>query len=359
MSALHKSIEERVEGFRSFYRFENSRPLLGFFWGSEYPLFRYAASETLPTNRALVPEDFPVEPYVDDAKRLFEEHEKCGGDFIYAASAFWGIPWLEAIIGCPIVADRRTGSISSRPPETSITPERIADLTPENPWIIKMGEFLEALSEAGRGSFPLGTTRLRGISDLLSALFGPEKMIFQMMENRDLVSGISEKLADGIIELGRFQVERIPEFHGGIGSFYYHVWAPAKSVWLQEDAAAFLSPALCRIFINDHFQRICDSLDGAIVHIHPTGYVPWDALLAAPISLYEMHLDEGGMRARQLLERYDAVRKKAPLLVWGRPSDDDFQVLFRELPPQGLAVMAKVSSFGEAETLWKKWIEGA
>ena len=32
-------MDRRVEQFRSFYQRENERPLLGFFLGSEYPLF--------------------------------------------------------------------------------------------------------------------------------------------------------------------------------------------------------------------------------------------------------------------------------------------------------------------------------
>jgi hypothetical protein len=56
----NKTIEERVELFKSFHRRENIRPLLGFFRGSEYPLFRYPFSKSLPEGRPLRPEDFNV-----------------------------------------------------------------------------------------------------------------------------------------------------------------------------------------------------------------------------------------------------------------------------------------------------------
>ena len=48
---------------------------------------RYEAASNLPTNRPLQPEDFPVEPYVEDSHRLFAQHEECGGDFIWSTSA--------------------------------------------------------------------------------------------------------------------------------------------------------------------------------------------------------------------------------------------------------------------------------
>ena len=76
----HLTIDQRVRQFRRFYRRENRRPLFGFFEGSEDPLFRYPHAATLPTERALVPEDFDVEDYADDSVALFGGHEACGGD---------------------------------------------------------------------------------------------------------------------------------------------------------------------------------------------------------------------------------------------------------------------------------------
>ena len=355
MPPYKKSIEERVDQFKRLYTMANPRPLLGFFCESEYPLHRYPASKSLPEGRSLTPEDFPVAPYVEDSCRLFEQHEQCGGDFIYAASAFWGIPWIEAAIGCPIVADHTTGSISSRHPDVSSESIKIPEYSDDNPWVRKMGEFLEDLSSNSRGRFPLGTTRLRGVSDLLTALFGTESLVFQMMENPRSIAETAEKLADWIIRIAQYQIERIPEYHGGIGSFYYHLWAPRGTVWLQEDATALLSPKLCSTFIAPHFGNICDSLENVILHVHPSGFVPWDMFLSAPLRLCEMHIDEGGANAKNLLEQYKEVLKKMPLLIWGRLSDEDFETIFCRLPPQGVAVMAVVSSPEEAEQIGKKW----
>ena len=42
--------------------------------------------------------------------------EEAGGDFIWAASSFWGIPWIEAALGCDIFASHETGSIHAETP---------------------------------------------------------------------------------------------------------------------------------------------------------------------------------------------------------------------------------------------------
>ena len=66
-----KSIEERVEMFTRFYKYENERILLGFFYGSEYPVHRYRTGQSIPERIPLDPAHFPVDPYLDDFDDLF------------------------------------------------------------------------------------------------------------------------------------------------------------------------------------------------------------------------------------------------------------------------------------------------
>src|SRR5512144_771854 len=155
--APHFPIEQRVTRFRRFYQRTNQRPLLGFFVGSDYPLRRYHASDALPSDRPLALEDFAVGPYLDDCDRLFELHEACGGDFIWSASAFWGIPWLEAALGCPIHADHATGSITSRPPPAFDGPDTLPAFDPQSPWMRLAVEFLERMAQRSGGRWPIGT----------------------------------------------------------------------------------------------------------------------------------------------------------------------------------------------------------
>ena len=79
MNTWQNNIAERTERFKAFHRRENERPLFGFFKGSEYPLFRYPFSRSVPEDRPLLPADFNVAAFVADTERLFLEHEACGG----------------------------------------------------------------------------------------------------------------------------------------------------------------------------------------------------------------------------------------------------------------------------------------
>jgi len=352
-----KSIEDRVALFKQFHARKNERPLLGFFHGSEYPIHRYSAAKAIPVGRELVPEDFPVKPYLDDCDRLFEVHEQCGGDFIWSASAFWGIPWVEAALGCPIVlSSYESGSIHAERPAEYEGPESLPAFSLDIPWVRKAIEFLEAMGSRSSGRYPLATTRMRGISDLLAVLYGGEQFIFEMMTNPDEILRTGEKLRDFWIEFGRMQIERIPEFHGGIGSFYYNAWAPKGTIWHQEDATALLSPDLFEQFIKPFDEEIVAAFDGCIMHQHSNGYVPVEHYLEMDFTALELHIDEGGPSAEQLFDVHQSILKTKPLIIWGDIPDRDMDWIFSKLPTEGLAVMTVVQSPEEAETLWGKYM---
>jgi hypothetical protein len=346
-----KPVPQRVEAFQNFYDRRNTRPLFGFFIGSEYPLPRYPASRMLPDNKPLVPDDFVVEQYLADSERLYEIHESAGGDFLWSASPFWGIPWCEVLLGCPIFSSHKTGSISARAPEAFRGPDDIPQFDPDSPWAIKMEEFFRKLSEASEGRWPLGTTRMRGISDLLNILYGTDHLIIKMLEDPDEVEAAAIKLSHFITELSTFQIERIPEFHGGIGSFYYYMWAPPKTTWLQEDAATLLSPDWYSRFIQPNTQKIVEGLDHAIMHMHPSGYLPLEYHLQLKCTAYELHIDEGGPSPWEMEDRYHKIMSQSPLLIWGQLGTKELDWIFNHLPAQGLAVQAAVPSIKDAVNL--------
>lgn len=356
-SAPHFAIEERVGRFRRFYQRANDRPLLGFFVGSDYPLRRYRASDDLSTSRPLTPEDFEVAPYLDDCDRLFNLHEACGGDFIWSASAFWGIPWLEVVLGCPIFADHSTGSIHTRPPPNFAGPDSIPRFDPENPWMRKTVEFLHHMAERSGGRWPIGTTRMRGIADLLSALYGGSDFILALTDRPDEVKQVCDKLADFWIEFGRLQLAHIPPYHGGIGSFYYNLWAPPGTIWHQEDAAALLSPKLYDDFIREHDDRIARAFAGCIMHQHPTKFVPTDFYLKMPFLALELHIDEGGPNAETLYSTHLKILAQKPLVIWGNIPERDLDWIFTKLPAAGLALITVVGSPQQAGAIWRRYLD--
>jgi hypothetical protein len=318
-------------------------------------LKRYCAASNLPQDRPLRPDDFKVEAYLADHDYLFEQHESCGGDFIYAADAFWGIPWLEAVLGCELWANHQSGSIHAERLQ-KFNPEYFGKFQLNEPWSIKAVEFLKKISEHSKGRYPLATTRMRGIVDLLAVIYGNENLIFKMMESPAEIRLVCKALMELWIAFAQLQLDHIPLFHGGIGSFYYNMWAPAKSVWHQEDAAALLSPDLYEQFILPCDLKIADSFGGCFMHMHPTGFYPYKQLILSNMTCLELHIDEGGASARELFEIHKTILAHKPLLIWGNIPEQDLDWIFSNLPAGGLAVNTMVDSLEQAHYLWKKYI---
>src|SRR5205085_8538754 len=140
---MHVPIHSRLHRMAQWFQRANERPLLGFTLGSYYPLHRYRNGVLrLPHGRVL-PEDIFVKDYLEDTERLYELHEQAGGDFIFCAAPFLGLPWLEASLGCGVIADHITGSTRSIPPPSFDS--EIPDFSEVNPWVEKMLEFIPAL----------------------------------------------------------------------------------------------------------------------------------------------------------------------------------------------------------------------
>jgi len=341
------------ERFESYYQRRNTTPLVGFMVGSYYPLKRYRGAAGLP-NGPFRPSDLDIDAFMPDYDRLHALHARCPGDMVYGASAFWGVPWLEAALGCQVEADHLTGSSRSHIPSGEEWPT-IPKFSRQNPWVARNLDMMRAIALQARGRYPMGASLMRGISDLLSALLGLDRTIYGMLDDPAKIDALCEQLVDFWIAFGRAQLEEAVPYQDGYGSFAYYLWAPGHCIWLQEDAAALLSPELYERFILPHDRRIAAAFPYCLMHLHPARYLPYRPLLDSELAVIEIHIDKGGPTARDLLPVYREVLGKKPLLVWGDVTRDDVRTLVDELPPEGLGLQIVVDSPEEAWSIYREF----
>ena len=352
-------LAQRLDRLTQWIERRNTRPLLGFTLGSYYPLRRYpAASRGLPEGQVL-PEHIAVEAFLEDTERLFHLHEEAGGDYVFSAAPFLGIPWIEASLGCGVVADHTSGSTRSTPPAAFAQNPAVPRFSEDNAWVARMLEFIPRLERQSAGRFPVGVTLMRGISDLLSALYGGENFVLRMHDDPAEVEDVAAQLTEYWIAFGRCLLDRLPLFHGGTGSFSYSLWCPGKMIWLQEDAIALLSPALYEKFIYPADCRIAESLPNTIMHLHPTRFIPSRQLASSQLAAIELHIDHDGPRAQALEPHYRTVLDAKPLLIWGDLTGADLDFVFSRLPHRGLAVNVVVESVPEAQAIWERFLSAS
>ena len=126
-------LQEKLERLRTWFGRENDRPLLGFFLDSQYPLHRFRGGKSLPEGEVR-PSDIVVENFLDDCDRLYELHEAVGGDLIWSSCPFFGLPWVEAALGCGVIADHITGSSRSVPPQGFADNSAVPKFSEDNPY---------------------------------------------------------------------------------------------------------------------------------------------------------------------------------------------------------------------------------
>jgi hypothetical protein len=170
--------------------------------------------------------------------------------------------------------------------------------------------------------------------------------------------GIMKKAAAKVAGLwagfARAQLDEIPDFHGGVGSYFYNVWMPGRGVWLQEDSLALLSPQLFADFILPHVEALARSFDTVLMHLHPATLIPVEELAATKLAALELHLDFGGPTAEDLLPVYRRIQKRKPLIIWGDVKPGDLDVLSSRLDPRALVVLPVVQDAASAEAIWRR-----
>jgi hypothetical protein len=325
-------------------------PLVGFFLGTYYPLNRYRGSSSMPDG-PITPDDVEVATFLADYQRLRDLYRPVAGDTIWAGSVFWGIPWMEALSGCSVEADHATGSTRSLHPAAPPRPEDIPVFDGSLPWVRKAGEFLDLL--VADGNLPLGTTLMRGFSDILAGLFGSPDFVYRLVDRAADIEAVIDRLADLWIGFADYQIDRFPAFHGGTGSYFYNLWMPGRGAWIQEDAAALLSPQLFEPLVLPALGKVIDHLDSVIIHLHPTGYIPIDLLVETNLLAIELHIDKGGPSAEALLPHYRKIQSRKPLVIWGDLTDADLVFIKQNLDTSSLAVLPVIESPEQADAIWK------
>lgn len=330
-------------------RGDADRPLIGswlfpFFVENQFP----ALSATLRPG-LIEPHDIVVEPFLRDVDRLAEAYADLHDDYPLSLGAFYAVPWMEAIMGCPI---HFTGD--SLWAEPSILDWATCDFKPpdldDNPWYRKLLELLRALVENAGGRYFCAPTLMRGITDLCAALRGSSVLPLDVLERQREVQELAAICADVWIDVARAQLDLIPESGGGhiVGGGAMRYWAPQKGVWLQDDAIELLSPPSYETIFLPHVRRIASEFTVAF-HLHGTVLWPVDILLGVEeIDVLQLSSDNG---VRQALPAWKKIQAKKPCIAFVQELSGervDWKRILSELSPVGLSLQTFSATLHEA-----------
>jgi hypothetical protein len=349
------SVAEKTERHRLFWeRGEVSSPLVGFTVGAGPDAWSYWA--TNPGAAALWNRDEILPEHVDprafvDGQRAYLESVSGIDDAFRTAIPFASIPWMEAIIGCRIASTE--AQFVSRSFLKCIEEYEPITFDADSPWTRKYVEFIEVYRESFGDVHPVGQSVLRGASDLLAALLGPQGAIEALMGAPALARQVLTDLNVALDQFLRFQQKFIPEFHGGYVIGQYELWSPGVPQRIQEDNVALYSPELYRSFLKPLNVKLAKAVPYTLFHLHSSSLFLLDDFLDIPgVAVFQFSKDEGNRTWRDMLSPLRRVQENERcLLIKGRLEPEDVVQLKQQLTPRGLCIEPVVDSVEEAKEM--------
>ncbi|MBC7255424.1 MAG: hypothetical protein H5T66_04900 [Chloroflexi bacterium] len=300
---------------------------------------------------SLADRDLDLQPEMLDLDRLAGPTQERGplnrwGDLIEARGPYARIPWVEAILGCPIRATIKGGSMRSQAFIASWEEWPKHRRKHHRGWHAFLLRLTEALAVRANGRYAVTQPLMRGPSDLAEAVLGPEMTCFSLYDHPAELQGFLWDVTDVFIEVLREQAARLPPLEGGYVN-WFGIWAPGTVVRTQCDASAFLSAQQYARWFLPHDVRTSEAADYAIIHLHSGCLHTVEALLeverpqAIQISLDP---EPSGPPVRAILNTCQKILEKKPLVVDGEMTEADVALLLEALPHDGLCLIARKAS---------------
>jgi hypothetical protein len=299
------------------------------------------------TDRPLKPEDIELPRVLAWADALYQHGDGfLDGELVWGLPPLPGVPWMEAILGCPIWMSNESQSLWAAPWLDDWNALEKALPLASNPWYRKLLELTDALVRHANGQYPVTQTLMRGPADLAVALRGHARFCLDMLDQPEQASKLAQRCTDIWIQVAQSLLALIPPFDGGYTAPRLEVWAPGPLVRYEEDATILFSLKLYREFFQECDRRIASSFEHALIHTHSADHKLIAALLEiAELSAIQVILDPAGPSVEEMvpiLQRIQAAGKA--LLITHELSDGTLNSLLDELSPRGLAVERMVSA---------------
>lgn len=327
---------QKIELHKAYWqKNELPRPLIGYQIGSQLISENFtAAQKLLAEPREITPEMIVVEDYYEDYQRMYLDSLEIEQEAFWAAMPFPGIPWLEAILGCPIYSSE--GSFWAKPCYDDINQVKIA-FSPGNPWLQKLLEFVDRLVELAQNRYPIGQPILRGPVDLLGSLIGQEKLVYAFFDHPETVKKLAREAAEFYRDVVKLLRERIPSFYEGYSFGWYPLWAPDKCMIFQEDLMALGSPGIYRQFFYEGDRLLSKAFPYTTIHVHPNSFFIVDDLISIEdLNVIEINYDVGGPSIKEMVPMLRRILEKKHLILRGKMQEDDIEVIKKELPCRGI-----------------------
>ena len=257
---------------------------------------------------------------------------------------FGKVPWLEAMLGCPImITEGQIWSERYRGEADEII-ARGANFE-HDAWFQLFLEFLRQLPpRLGSRFLVSANTLLRGASDLVAAIMGVQEAAIGWLDNPAFMASLLRVCTDAILTVVEAGYKVLGPAHGGYMATW-DLWGPAPIVATQADHSSLLSARIYEQQILPYDLEVAACCPLSIFHLHNNGLHVAPALMQRPeITALEVAIDPypTGKRKAWEVEMLQRIQQHKPLILnTAFPTYDESEWLLSQLDRRGLYFNAR------------------
>lgn len=232
---------------------------------------------------------------------------------------------------------------------------------PENYWWKKHLMSISDAVKLSKGEFLVNIADLIENVDILSALRGTQKFVYDMMDKPSIVKNYVKQLDSIYFDYYDRIYDAVKDRGGGSSYTSFSIWGPGKTAKGQCDFSAMMSPMQFKEFVQPSLIKQCSQLDYSLYHLDgPDAIKHLDAVLEIPdLDALQYTPTAGAPDAgnEQCYLIYDKV-KEAGKSIWISISDGNIdnweqtaKNLVKRYGSQGLYLLFPVMEESEAQRL--------
>jgi len=231
------------------------------------------------------------------------------GDFIPLAAPLQKIPWIEAMLGCPIKMINGQIWNEKYPGNPELIVQKGIHFE-SNPWFQLYLEFIELLQNRLHKHFLISaTTNLRGASDLVAAIMGVSEACIGWIDNPSLMARLMRVCADAILTVVEAANKVLIQSNNGYPC-KWGLWSPDKIVCTQADHSILVSPKIYKQQILPYDLEVIRSRPKSILHIHNCGLHIAPILIEVPeLDAIEVFMDPYPIEKSRKLYELEILKK--------------------------------------------------
>lgn len=174
---------------------------------------------------------------------------------------------LAFFLGCE--PDFKEDTVWTVPSLLTDQPENLPPIRfdPSNRWWQVQEKTLRQGLELGWGKYLLGLPDMYGGMDILGLMRGVERLMLDMIDRPEWVARKIEEIDRALFEVTTRIYDMIKLEDGSVAEQAFRLWGPGKTLHIQCDLSAMISPKMFEQFVLPFLKRQCQWFDYTMFHL--------------------------------------------------------------------------------------------